>query len=184
MTLFPDNDYTEQPVSSTLVFDGRLLKVYRDEVRLPDGKQAWREYVQHPGAVMILAQLGNGHILLERQYRYPPRDHFIELPAGKCEAGEAALVTAQRELLEECGYTALSWTHLTTLHPTIGYATEVIHFFVATGLEQVGRQLDEGEFLDVVSMSLDDALALVRDGVITDGKTAYALMWFAQFGVR
>lgn len=178
----PTTDYTEHALHSCKVYDGGLLKVMRDEVRLPNGHTAWREYVLHPGAVMVLALFDDDSILLERQYRYPPREHYIELPAGKLEPGEAPLVTAQRELVEECGYEATEWQRLATLHPTIGYSNEVIEFYVARGLAHVGQHLDDGEFLDVFRVPFEHALGWVKDGTINDGKTAFALMWYALFG--
>jgi ADP-ribose pyrophosphatase len=176
------SDFTEHTVTSEVVYSGSLLKVVRDAVRLPDGSTAAREYIRHPGAVMVVAQLDDGRILLERQFRYPTHQHYIELPAGKLEPGEPALTTAQRELVEECGYTAREWQHLASLHPTIGYSNEVIELYTAKGLSPVGRCLDVGEFLDVFALPLDEALAWVRDGRICDGKTAFALLWVSQFG--
>ena len=177
-------DFTESEVGSTLAYDGGLLKLRRDEVRLPDGKPAWREYVEHPGAVVIFAIPEPGCVLLERQYRYPMRRHYLELPAGKREPNEDALITAQRELIEECGYKAARWNHLATLHPTIGYSTEVIELYEARDLAHVGAQLDEGEHLEVFSATIADAVAWVGEGLITDTKTAFGLLWFAQFGDR
>ena len=178
----PTGDFTETPVSSRLAYDGGLLRMRRDEVRLPDGKLAWREYAEHPGAVMMLAFLDEETILLERQYRYPRRAHFLELPAGKMERGEPPLETARRELVEECGYEARHWWHIATLHPCIGYSTEVIELFGARDLVHVGSRLDAGEFLEVFPARLDDALAWVREGLVTDTKTTFGLLWWAQFG--
>jgi ADP-ribose pyrophosphatase len=174
-------DFTESELASTLAYDGGLLKLRRDQVSLPDGKGAWREYVEHPGAVVIFALPAPGSVLLERQYRYPLRRHFIELPAGKREPGEDPLITAQRELVEECGYEAARWNHVATLHPTIGYSTEVIDLYEARELTHVGARLDEGEHLEVFTARIEDALAWVREGLITDTKTAFGLLWHAQF---
>lgn len=170
-------DFTETLVSSESVFEGRLLKVRRDTVNLPDGSRATREYIHHPGAAMIVAQPDPDTILLERQFRYPLGRHFIELPAGKIDVGEAPLATAQRELREECGYTAQEWRHLATLHPCIGYADERIELFLARDLQQVGSALDEGEFLEVMIVRLDQALDWVRDGTITEAKAVTGLLW-------
>ena len=175
-------DFTETEVSSRLAYDGGLLKVKRDEVRLPDGRIAWREYALHPGAVMMLAFTGPRTLLLERQYRYPKRSHFIELPAGKLEPNEDPLATAKRELVEECGYEAAEWTKVATVDPCIGYSDEVIHLYAARGLRHVGAQLDVGEHLETFEASLDDALEWVRDGVITDTKTIIGLLWCDRFG--
>lgn len=170
-------DFTETLVTSETVFEGRLLQVRRDAVRLPDGGLATREYIHHPGAAMIVAQPDPDTILLERQFRYPLGRHFIELPAGKIDAGEAPLATAQRELREECGYTAQEWRHLATLHPCIGYADERIELYLARDLTHVGNALDDGEFLEVMTVPLAQALAWVRDGTITEAKAVTGLLW-------
>ena len=172
-----DADFTETQVATRVVFDGVLLKVVEDTVRLPDGKQAVREYIRHPGACMMIAFLDERTILLERQYRYPLRRHFIELPAGKMEPGEDPLVTAQRELKEECGYEARDWRHLATLHPCIGYADERIELYLARDLTHVGNALDDEEFLEVFALTIDEALAWVRDGRITEAKAVTGLLW-------
>ena len=165
-----------------MAYSGGLLRVHRDEVRLPDGGAAWREYVVHPGAVMMLAFVDPETILLERQYRYPKQRHFIELPAGKLEPEEAPLATARRELVEECGFEAERWWPIARLDPCIGYSTEVIHLFGAAGFTHVGARLDVGEHLEVFEAKLDDALEWVRDGVITDTKTIIGILWCARFG--
>ena len=179
MTKPPDfsADFTETTASTRLAYDGSLLKVRRDEVLLHDGKTAWREYVEHPGAVMILALVDAETILLERQYRYPKHRHFIEIPAGKLEAGEPPLDTAKRELVEECGFEAAEWWKVATLDPSIGYSTEVIHLFGARGLKHVGAALDVGEHLETFKAKVADALDWIRDGVVSDTKTTFALLW-------
>lgn len=176
------SDFTEATVSTRLAFDGGLLKVRRDEVRLPDGAVAWREYVEHPGAVVILAFVDDATILLERQFRYPKRRHFLELPAGKLEKGEPPLETARRELVEECGFQAAHWWRIAVLDPCIGYSTEVIELWGARDLKHVGHALDEGEHLETHPVKLADALEWVRDGIITDTKTTLGLLWWAQWG--
>jgi ADP-ribose pyrophosphatase len=169
-------------VSSRLAYDGGLLKLHRDEIRLPDGQGAWREYVRHPGAVMILAFLDPETILLERQYRYPRKSHFIELPAGKIEPTEPPLETARRELIEECGYEAAEWWKIARLEPCIGYSDEIIELYGARGLTHVGPKLDVGEHLLTFPARLADAAQWVRDGRITDTKTAFGILWWSQFG--
>ena len=176
------SDFTETTVRSDLVYEGGLLRIRRDAVRLPDGHEAWREYAVHPGAVMILAFKDDETILLERQYRYPRRQHFIELPAGKLERDEAPLVTAKRELIEECGYEAAEWWRVAHLDPCIGYSTEIIEVFGARGLTHVGAKLDVGEHLEVFEAKIADALEWVRDGIITDTKTTLGLLWWARWG--
>ena len=157
------------------MFDGALLHVRRDRVRLPDGGEATREYVVHPGAVLMLPILADGRLVLERQFRYPVGRVMLEFPAGKIDPCETPLATAQRELREETGYSAGTWEHLGTVHPEIGYSTEVIEMYVATNLAHVGAQLDDGEFLDVVLMPEDELLAAFDAGLVTDGKTIAAL---------
>jgi len=178
----PTGDFTEARVSSRLAYDGGLLKLNRDEVRLPDGKPAWREYVLHPGAVMMLAFVDDDTVLLERQYRYPKQRHFIELPAGKLEANEEPLATAKRELIEECGYEAADWWKIVTIDPCIGYSNEVIHIYGAHRLRHVGAKLDVGEHLETFEAKLADALEWVRDGLITDTKTTLGLLWWDKWG--
>ena len=175
-------DFTETQVSSRLAYEGGLLKVKRDEVRLPDGGLAWREYVVHPGAVMVLAFVDERTVLLERQFRYPKGRHFIELPAGKLEPDEPPLATAKRELVEECGFEAAEWWSVARLDPCIGYSTEVIQVFGARGLRHVGAKLDVGEHLEVFEARLEDALEWVRDGIITDTKTTFGLLYWERFG--
>ena len=172
-----DADYGETTLTSQTVFRGRLLHVKSDEVKLPNGKLAVREYVEHPGACMMLAFVDEQTILLERQFRYAVRRHFIEVPAGKIDPGEDPLHTAQRELKEECGYEASEWRHLATMHPCIGYADEHIELYLARGLVRVARALDHDEFLDVFPLKISEALEWVRDGRITEAKTLTALLW-------
>lgn len=172
-----DADLIETELSSEEVFSGRLLRVHRDRVRLPDGHEATREWVAHPGAVVIVALLDNGKLLFERQFRYPLRRIFLELPAGKIDTAEHPLDTARRELREETGYKARSWHHLGTMHPCIGYSDERIEIFLAHGLSYVGHERDHGEHLEVTELNLGDALLAVRDGEITDAKTITALLW-------
>jgi ADP-ribose pyrophosphatase len=170
-------DMSETRLTSTSVFQGRLLHVVSDTVRLPNGREATREYILHPGASMIIAMADDKTIVLERQYRYPLARHFIELPAGKIDAGEDPMDTAKRELREECGYVAREWCHLTTLHPCIAYANERIELYLARGLTAVARQLDDGEFLEVLHLPVTEALAWVRDGRITEAKAVTGLLW-------
>ena len=175
-------DLTEHFVAGSQVFDGNLLKVYRDTVRLPDGSQGTREYIKHPGAVAVVALTEDRQLLLERQYRYPPRREFIEVPAGKVEPGEPHLETAKRELLEETGYVAEKWTRLCSIDTAIGYTNEAIELFLAQKLALKTRKLDAGEFLETFLLPFDDAVAMVRDGRITDVKTVAAILWWKAFG--
>ncbi|WP_230971544.1 NUDIX domain-containing protein [Nitrogeniibacter aestuarii] len=166
---------TETQLETEQVFDGVLLNVHRDKVRLPDGKTGIREYITHPGAVAIIAILPDGRLIFERQYRYPLHRAFLEIPAGKIDAGEAIEACARRELREETGYEAASWEHVGVMHPCIGYSNERIEVFIARDLTHVGHAWDEGEFLELLSLSLDEVRAAVSAGEITDGKTMTAL---------
>ena len=171
------SDFTEKKIASRAAYRGRLLKVNEDEVSLPDGGTALREYVLHPGAAIILPLFEDGSVLLERQFRYPLGMHFYELPAGKLERDEPPLETARRELLEETGYEAAEWRELGRFHPCIGYSNEQIDFFLARKLEFKGTQLDEGEFLETLQVPLADAIDWIRRGRITDTKTILGLFW-------
>jgi ADP-ribose pyrophosphatase len=175
-------DLTEQFVSGERVFDGALLKVHRDAVRLPDGSQGMREYIRHPGAVAIVPLFDDGRVLLERQFRYPHRREFIEVPAGKLEPGEPHLDTAKRELIEETGYAAAQWSRLGVIHPAIAYTDEAIEIFVAEKLTEKTRKLDAGEFLEVLRVPFGEAIEMIRDGRITDAKTVAALLWVEKWG--
>ena len=171
------SDFSEKKITSRTAYRGRMLTVNEDEVRLPDGSTASREYVLHPGAAIILPLFDDGSVLLERQFRYPVGQHFYELPAGKLEVDEAALETAKRELLEETGYVAAEWRELGHLHPCIGYSDERIDFFLARKLEFKGAKLDEGEFLETLRVSLAEGVDWIRRGRITDIKTILGLFW-------
>jgi len=173
-------DLKETRLDSALVYDGNFIKVRKDHARLPDGQVHAREYIVHPGAVAVLALLDNGNLVMERQFRYAPQREFIEIPAGKIDPIEDILRTAQRELLEETGYVASEWTHLTTAWPSIGYADEHIEYFLARGLTHQGRNLDDGEFLEVFELSLAEAMEWIRQGKINDSKTIVGLFWLEK----
>jgi ADP-ribose pyrophosphatase len=173
----PTLDLTETPVNSVSVYDGDLLHVRRDRARLPDGKTAVREYITHPGAVVIIPLLDNGELVMERQHRYPLHRDFYELPAGKIDGGEDPLLCAQRELLEETGYTAESWRYIATSHPCIGYSDEKLVYYLAKKLTFTTANLDDGEHLEVFTLSLENALDWIKNGKITDNKTVCGLFW-------
>lgn len=176
-----DAHLRETLVSSQTVYRGNFLELRRDEVVLPDGGQAAREYVIHPGAVMIVALLPDGRLVMERQYRYPVQQTMIEFPAGKLDAGEGGLACAQRELLEETGYSARRWAKAGVMHPVIGYATEVIEVWFADDLTQGERHLDAGEFLDVFTASQDELESWMQSGLLTDAKTIVGMMWLQRW---
>jgi ADP-ribose pyrophosphatase len=169
------HDLTEHCINSQTIASGGMLIVKCDQVRLPNGHTSQREYVTHPGAVLVVPILPNGNIVLEKQFRYPLNQVFIELPAGKIDAGEDVLVTGQRELEEETGYTASHWVKLGKQHPCIGYSNEVIHTYLEYGLIAGTHQRDEDESLIVYEDSLPNCLAMIQSGEITDGKTIIAL---------
>jgi ADP-ribose pyrophosphatase len=171
----------EHQVTSVELCKGDFLQALRDTVRLPDGALATREYVVHPGAVMVVPMLedDNGELLLvmERQFRYPLNRVMIEFPAGKLDKGETSIHCAQRELQEETGYRATSWARVGLLHPVIAYSTEFIDIWFARGLLPGGQHLDQGEFLDVFTATPDELMRWCRDGLVTDAKTLTAALW-------
>jgi ADP-ribose pyrophosphatase len=176
-SLADDAHLREVCVGSEELLRGHFLHAFRDTVRLPDGSAASREYVKHPGAVMVIAELPDGKLVLERQFRYPVQSVMVEFPAGKLDAGEASLDCARRELLEETGYTAKQWARAGVLHPVISYSTEFIDIWFARDLTAGQRQLDPGEFLDVFSATADELLQWCRDGRVTDAKTLTGALW-------
>lgn len=172
--------FKEERISGEVVYAGKFLEVHRDLVRLQDGTQTVRDYIRHPGAVAVVALTAEGAVILERQHRYPMRRDFVEIPAGKLEAGETHLDTGKRELLEETGYVAAQWTYLGLIHNAIGYSDEGIELWLATELEKREAKLDEGEFLEVFTLPFDEALAMAADGRISDVKTIIGLFWTAS----
>ena len=177
MTESSDAHLIEHRIKGEVVHQGNFLQLRLDTVRLPHGGEATREYVVHPGAVVVIGLLDDGQVLLERQFRYPVGQVMTEFPAGKLDAGETPLFCAQRELLEETGYRAREWAYAGPLHLAIGYSTEVIHVFFARGLTAGERQLDADEFLDVCSMTPEQLLDGVRTGQVTDAKTLSCCVW-------
>ncbi|HDR03922.1 MAG TPA: NUDIX hydrolase [Candidatus Marinimicrobia bacterium] len=167
---------TETKIDSQTVFRGRLLHVCKDRVRLPNGKETTREFIIHPGAVVVLPFLDDKTLIFERQFRYPAGKIFIELPAGKIDPGEEIAATGRRELLEETGYIAESWDYLGKSFPGIGYTNEVIHIYIAKNLRLLKQSCDADEFLEIFSCTLEEALAMLDRGEIVDAKTQVALL--------
>lgn len=174
----------EVKVDSEVAYDGHFLKVQRDTVRLPDGKHSKREYIRHPGAVVVLPIMDDGKILLERQYRYPLQDVFIEFPAGKIDPGEDPLACAKRELEEETGYTAREWDFVCTIHNAIAYSDEHLDIYIARGLIPGESKLDDGEFLETFTATVAEMLDWVRTGKITDVKTVIGTFWLEKLASR
>lgn len=170
----------ETLLDGELAYEGHFLKVQCDRVVLPDGKITQREYIRHPGAVVILPLLADGSVLLERQFRYPLDRVFIEFPAGKIDPGEDPLSCAKRELQEETGYTATDWQFVCTIHNAIAYSDEHLDLYFARGLVAGPNALDEGEFLEIFSASVEQLLAWVRSGEITDVKTIIGAFWLEK----
>ena len=177
-----DKHLVERQIESTQVYKGKLLDVRSDRVRLPDGSEATREYIVHTGAAMIIPVLPNGDLVMERQFRYPTGRVLIEFPAGKLDPGEEMLVTAQRELLEDTGYRAAKWEFLAEVIPIVSYTNEQIEIFLATELTLEKSKLDAGEFLEVFTISFDEAFAKMKAGEIVDGKTVIGLYMLRERG--
>jgi ADP-ribose pyrophosphatase len=171
----------EETLESSLAWQGEFLRVYKDRVRAPDGHLAPREYLRHPGAVMIVPLLDSGEIVLERQYRYPLRRGFVEFPAGKIDPGEDLLACAQRELREETGYVARHWIYLGGFHNAIGYCDEKIEVYLARGLQHEGAGTDDGEVLEVFSTTPDELKRRITAGEVTDVKTLIGAYWLDEY---
>lgn len=176
-----DDHLIERTLASEPLLRGNFLRVQRDTVVLPDGRQATREYVQHPGAVAVVPLLDDGRVLLERQWRHPLQRVLLEFPAGKIDPGESPQHCGQRELQEETGYTAREWAHATWIHNAAAYSDEGIDLWFARGLVAGAHRRDAGEFIETVAMSHDELDALARAGELTDVKTLVGLLWWQRW---
>lgn len=179
-----DAHLIETRLEHEAVYTGSFLKVCKDRVRLPSGDSATREYIEHPGAVAVVAWLGKeepDQLVLERQYRYPLQQVMLEIPAGKIDPQEDTWDCIQRELKEETGYVARQWARVALIHPVIAYATERIEIWFARDLILGDRSLDEGEFLDVLTLAPDALVACALRGEVTDAKTLSALFWLQNY---
>ena len=176
-----DAHLRETTVRSEQVYLGHFLDVRRDRVRLPDGSEAQREYIVHPGAVMVVPLLDDGRLVVEHQWRHPLARVMLEFPAGKLDQGEAPLDCAIRELIEETGYRATEWARAGILHNAIAYSNEGIEVWFARGLTLGERALDAGEFLDVAETSAERLAELAQRGELTDAKTLIGLLWLQNW---
>jgi ADP-ribose pyrophosphatase len=172
-----DAHLKEEGTASEQLFKGNFLHAKRDTVRLPDGKSATREYIVHPGAVVVVPLLDDGRVAMVRQYRYPIDRVMTEFPAGKLDPGEDPLVCGQRELQEETGYTAREWAHAGAMHLAVAYSTEIIHIYFARGLTVGDQQLDHEEFVEAITATPAQLLDWCRDGTVSDAKTLTCTLW-------
>lgn len=177
----PDAHLRETTIESTQVYRGHFLDVRRDRIRLPDGGEAQREFIIHPGAVMVIPLLDDGRLVVERQWRYPLGCTMLEFPAGKLDAGESPFECGIRELAEETGYRAAEWAYAGVLHNAIAYSSEGIHVYFARGLHLGERHLDAGEFVEVTTTSVEELDALAAKGELTDAKTLIGLLWLQNW---
>ncbi len=179
-----DKHLEEIKISSETVFKGRLLDIRLDQVRLPDGTTSTREYTIHPGAVALIPVLADGRIMLIRQYRYAIKKVMIELPAGKLDPGEDYLITANREMAEEIGYQAGRFTLLGEIDPCVGYSDEHMWVCLAEELTKTGENPDADEFIDLLPVTLEEAVTMATDGRITDVKTIIGVLWAERYFER
>ncbi|MGD8428294.1 MAG: NUDIX hydrolase [Balneolaceae bacterium] len=176
----------ERTISSKEIFNGKLLHVFLDEARLPDGSTSTREWIKHPGASAVLPVFENGDVMLVRQFRYPMAQIFYEVPAGKIDPHENADTTAVRELKEEAGLRCKQFEYVGHFYPGIGYSDEIIHIYTAWDITTYEQQVDDDEFLLKERMPFSKAIEMVHRGEISDGKTVISLLrswhWWKERG--
>ena len=170
----------ESTILSTQIYKGKLLDARKDDVLLPNGKKSTREWIKHPGGVCIIPILPNNKIALIRQYRYAVKKELIELPAGKIDANENPKETALRELEEEIGYTSNKLTYITEMYPAVGFASEIMTYFLAEDLIQAKPNLDNDEFVELFPITISKAIKMIWNGKIKDGKTIIGLLWLKK----
>lgn len=174
-------DLIEKKISSEDVFDGVLLHVKKDKVMLPNGNEAWREWIKHPGAAAVLPVLPDGRLIFVRQYRYPVQQVTLEIPAGKLDmVGEDPLECAKRELSEETGYQADNYIFLTKLATTVGFSNEFIYIYGADGLHSGKQHTDEDEFINVQLLTMEEAMEKIKSGEICDAKSITAVLLYRE----
>ena len=176
-----DAHLREQRLDGRVLLEGGFLEVRRDEVRLPDGGTATREYVRHPGAVAVVPLLDDGRLVLVRQFRYPVGQVLLEFPAGKIDPGESVLACAQRELVEETGYRAGEWARAGLIHNAAAYSTEISEIWFARGLTAGAPRLDAGEFVETCLLDEAELEAHAARGELSDVKTLVGLMWLQKW---
>lgn len=171
--------FEEKTVSSDMLFKGRVISLQVDEVELPNGKRGKREIIKHPGAVAVIAITDEGKMIMVEQYRKAMERSLVEIPAGKLEPGEEPLRSAERELEEETGYESAEMKHLISFYTSPGFADELVHLFVATGLtkKENPAACDEDEFVELIELTVEEAQRFIEEGKIADAKTAYAVQY-------
>jgi len=173
-------DLKESRITTEVVYKGDFLDVRRDEVLLPNGETGTREWINHPGAVVIIPILPNGEIALIKQFRYAARSEFLELPAGKLDEGEDPKACAFRELEEEIGYRAGKMQFIANIHPAIGFANEIMSIYLAEDLKKTNCNRDKDEFIELIPTNMEEALNLVWENKITDVKSIIGLLWLER----
>lgn len=173
-------EFFEKTLSEKPIFDGKIIRVHLDEIELPNGEKSMREVVEHSGGVCVAPYTEDGDLIFVKQFRYPYKTTLLELPAGKLEKGEDPLEAGMRELEEECGVIAETVIPLGTIYPTVAYCSEIIYMYCATRLTKTAQHLDDGEFLSLEKISLDEAEKMVMSGEIADAKTVAGVLKIAK----